>query len=124
VVVDEIEDLDPGGIGEVPFGGVGLPELVGQLGLEADEGGLGPLVRLGCDQAVALEDAPDSGPRRWVGEAAGEVMEDGLRPSVEASRNQLLAELEDGIDDGLVDLMGQELGRWDPGSRAAGPSRR
>jgi hypothetical protein len=62
VVVDEVEDLDPGGVGEVPLGGVGLPELVGQLRLKADKGGLGPLVRLRSYQAVALEDAPDGDP--------------------------------------------------------------
>src|SRR5260370_28051979 len=37
-------------------------------------------------------------------------MEDGLRPSVEAGRDRLWAELEDGIDDGLVDLVG--TGGW------------
>ena len=35
VVVDENEDLGPGGVGEVPLGGVGLPELVWELRLEA-----------------------------------------------------------------------------------------
>jgi len=36
-------------ISELPGGGVALPGLVGKLGLEADEGGLGALVGLGCD---------------------------------------------------------------------------
>ncbi len=110
MVVDQVEDLDLAGVGEVPLGGVGLPELIGEFGFKADEGGLGPFVRLRCDQALALEDAPDGDSRRGLVEAAGEVMEDGLRPSVEAGRNQLLAELEDGVDDGLVDLVGTGTG--------------
>jgi hypothetical protein len=39
VVVDEVQDLDLGVLGQVPVGGVGLPAFVGQAGLEADEGG-------------------------------------------------------------------------------------
>lgn len=38
MVVDQVEDLDLGGVGQVPVGGVGLPELVGQLSFEADKG--------------------------------------------------------------------------------------
>jgi hypothetical protein len=43
--------------------------------------------------------------RIGVGVAAGEVMEDGLWPRVESCRQELLAQLEDGVDDGLVDLV-------------------
>src|ERR1700694_2064155 len=46
VVVEQIQDLDRAAIGQVPGGGVRLPELVGQLSLEADEGGARPLVGL------------------------------------------------------------------------------
>jgi hypothetical protein len=35
VVVEQVEDLDLGGIGEVPVGDVGLPEFIGLLGAEA-----------------------------------------------------------------------------------------
>jgi len=35
VVVEEVEDLDLGAVGEEPFGGVGLPELVGEISCEA-----------------------------------------------------------------------------------------
>jgi hypothetical protein len=110
VVVDEVEDLDPGGVGKRPLGRVGLPELIGELSLEADEGSLGPFVGLGRDQALALEDAPDGGPRRSLLEAAGEVMEDGLMTGVESGRRELGAKLEDGVDHGLVDLVG--TGGW------------
>ena len=89
----------------MPLGGIGLPDLIGQLSLEASERGLGPFVWLRCDQTIALEGAPDGDPR-WSGrEAAGEMMADGLRTGIESGRQELLAELEDGIDRGLVDLV-------------------
>jgi hypothetical protein len=34
VVVEEVEDLHAGAVGEVPVGGVGLPAFVGLFGLE------------------------------------------------------------------------------------------
>jgi hypothetical protein len=46
VVVDEVQDLDLGAVGQMPLGGVRLPAFVGQAGLEADEGGARPLC--GC----------------------------------------------------------------------------
>ena len=98
MVVDEVEDLDLARVGEVPLSGIGLPELVGELSLEADEGGSGPFVWLGRDQALALEDAPDGDPRGSLVEAASEVMEDGLRTGIESRRRELGAELEDGVD--------------------------
>ena len=61
VIVQEVEYLDLATIGRLPGVGVNLPGLIGQPGLEADEGALGALLGLRCDQAVALEDAPDGG---------------------------------------------------------------
>ena len=61
MVVLEVENLDLAAVGELPLGGVALPGLVGQLGLEADERSFGALVGLGDDQPLALEDAPDGG---------------------------------------------------------------
>jgi hypothetical protein len=61
VVVEEVEDLDWGAIGKVPLCGVELPGLVRQLGLKADEGGLGALMGLGSNELVALEDPPYGG---------------------------------------------------------------
>src|SRR5215831_1544121 len=46
VVVEHVEDLDVAAVGERPMGGVGLPALVGELGAEAPEARLGPLLRL------------------------------------------------------------------------------
>ena len=106
MVVDEVEDLDFAGVGQAPLGGIGLPELVGQLRLEADERSLGAFVRFRSDQATALENAPDRDPGRSARKAADEVMKDGLRACVESGRRELRTELEDGLDDGVVDLMG------------------
>ena len=61
MVIFEVEDLDRAAVGELPGGSVALPSLVWQLGLEADEGGAGTLMRLRSDQALALEDPPDGG---------------------------------------------------------------
>src|SRR5439155_6946897 len=55
VVVDEVEDLDLGAVGEAPVGAVALPHL------GRDPGGLGPLLGLGRYQPAALQDAPDGG---------------------------------------------------------------
>lgn len=103
MVVDEVEDFDSGTAGQVPVGGVRLPTLIGQAGLEAHKRRAGTLVRLWGDQAVAPEDAPDGG-ARWkvLRQACGEVVGDGLRSGVVTGCQQLLAQLEDGGDDLLA----------------------
>lgn len=47
VVVEGVEDVDVGAVGELPVGGIGLPAFVGLVGLRPDVGALGPLARLG-----------------------------------------------------------------------------
>jgi hypothetical protein len=49
VVIDQVEDLDIAGVGELPVGGIRLPELVREFGLEADERRLGALMWLRSD---------------------------------------------------------------------------
>src|SRR5205823_4023729 len=95
VVVQEVEDLDRGVVLQLPGGGIGLPRLVGRLGLEADERAARSLVRLRRDEAVALQDPPDGGYRGRLREAFGQVMVDGLRTAVVARRDQLGAEPQD-----------------------------
>jgi hypothetical protein len=51
VVVNPIEDLDVGEVGEPPVGEVGLPAFVGLFGGESDVGAFGAFVRRGDDQA-------------------------------------------------------------------------
>jgi hypothetical protein len=53
VVVDPAEDLDVDAVGEAPVGEVGLPGLVGLLGLEADVGRAGLLAGFGHDEIGA-----------------------------------------------------------------------
>ena len=50
-VVEEVEDLDRGAVGELPGSGVGLPGFVGQFGFEADEGRSRSFLRLRGDEA-------------------------------------------------------------------------
>jgi len=45
VVVDEVQDLHAGAVGQGPVGEVGLPHLIGLGGCEASLRGTGPLMR-------------------------------------------------------------------------------
>ena len=73
MVVEAVEDLDAAAVGELPVGAVGLPQLIGQRSLEADEGRARALVgcgaisplRLRMRQMVATDGALPSWRRRW-----------------------------------------------------------
>lgn len=106
MVIEEVKDLDWRGIGELPGSGVELPGFVGQQGHKADEGGARSLVRLGCDESIALEDPPDGGDRGNYIELVSEVVGDGLRTCVISSGGELVAELEDQPLGFGVDLVG------------------
>ncbi|HEY6398469.1 MAG TPA: hypothetical protein VIX82_13550 [Solirubrobacteraceae bacterium] len=92
------------------MGGVALPHLVGEGGLEADEGGLRALLRLRGDLAVAFEDAPDGGHGGDVREAEAEVVGEGVRPVVVAGVAEFVAQLEDGGLDVRWHRVGAGLG--------------
>jgi hypothetical protein len=47
VVVEDVEDLHVGAVGQGPVGGVGLPAFVGEFGFEAEIGAARPFLRLG-----------------------------------------------------------------------------
>ncbi len=110
LVIEEVQDLDRAAIGQLPGCGVELPGFVGQLGLEADEGSSGSFVRLGCDEALALEDAPDAGDRWQLGNLFRQVVVDGLQTGVIAGSRQLASEFDDQVLDLGVDLVGARLG--------------
>ena len=80
---------------KLPVGDVGLPALVGELGLEADPGGPGPLVGLGHHKPPPPEHAPDRGDRRCVAALLNQVVPDRLRAGVEALLTELLAQPHD-----------------------------
>jgi hypothetical protein len=79
------------GASESTVGEVGLPGLVGLLGLEPDVGGFGPLLRFRHHQPV-LGQVPGhrgSGHRDLV--VVLQVPDEGVRAGVQAGRGQLLA---------------------------------
>jgi hypothetical protein len=92
VVVDHVEHLEDGAVVELDVGHVGLPPLVGQVGAEADEGALGPLVGLRGDEPSGLQDPPNGRDRGHLGVALGEVVVDRLGPGVVAGVDELLAQ--------------------------------
>ena len=102
MVIEQVQDFDVGAVGELPMGRVGLPHLIGQLGLEANPGGLRALVWLRLNQAVGLEDPPDGRPRGGSSEAKPEVVGDGLGAGIEANVCKLAPQ----VDDGLLNLRG------------------
>jgi hypothetical protein len=102
VVVDPVEDLGVGAVGEEPVGDVGLPALVGLSGLESDAAALGSLVRLRDDEAAGGEDPPDRGHRRAGTVPPGQMGGDGGRAGLVAVPVEAFA---DG-DDLILDLVG------------------
>jgi hypothetical protein len=66
VIVEDVEDLDVGVIGEPVMGDVQLPALVRGVGDEALPAGSGPFVRLWGDKSAGGQDPPDRRHRRDV----------------------------------------------------------
>jgi hypothetical protein len=97
VVVDDVEDLEVGAVGDGDVGDVGLPALVGQVGFEADVTALGALVGLGGHEPARLEHAPNRGGRRCLAVPVREVEPDGLSASVQPCVEQLFAHRDDGV---------------------------
>jgi len=82
VVVDQVENLDVAAVGQLPVSGVGLPHLIGQFGLKANPGGFRPFLRLGHNQPMGFEDAPDGSLRASDAKAELQVQDDGLGTGV------------------------------------------
>jgi hypothetical protein len=59
VVIDNVQDLDAGPLGETPVGDVELPTLVRLVGFETHVGAARPLVRLGNDESSTSQYPPD-----------------------------------------------------------------
>ena len=104
VVIEPGQDLAVGTwtavrAGEPVVGEVGLPRLVGLVGLEADVGRLRFLLRLRNHQSSGCESAGDRRPGHRDAVVVFQVPTDGLGAGIEAGRGQLLAELDDQLHD-------------------------
>ena len=124
MVVEPVEDLDPGPVREAPVGEVGLPQLVGRRGLEADPRAARALARLGHDQPGGVEDAPDGRGRRDRQALATEVPRDGDRSAIETAAHEFRPQR----DDPLADVVRRPAGvgawparAWLEGLEAAVP---
>ncbi len=101
VVVEPGADLDLPSVRQAPVGEVGLPDLVGQQGLEAPPRAARTFVRLGHDETRGVEDTSD-GRCRGDGQALPfEVPGDPDRARVEAVAGELDAQ---GDDPGTADI--------------------
>ena len=100
VVVEPVQDLGIGAVGQLPVGEVGLPRLVRQFGLEAAVGTLRSLARVGVDGPVSGQDPRDRG-RRDDGVLLLQVPADGVWAGVQALLGECLAQGEDAVDDRL-----------------------
>jgi hypothetical protein len=100
VVVEPADDLDLSAVGETPVGEVGLPERIGRGGFEPDPGAARALVRLGHDEAGAMEDPSDRRGRRRLQAFALEVPADRCRSGVESSGDKVPPEFDDPVTHG------------------------
>ena len=106
VVVEPVEDLDVGAVGQLPVGEVGLPAFVGLGGFEAVIGAAGAFAWLRGDQAVVVQDAPDRRGRGHRQAGLAQVPLQGQRSSVESVGGQLFTQCHDGDDDVVADRAG------------------
>jgi hypothetical protein len=95
VVIEEVQDLGIGPVGQGPVGEVGLPGFVGLVGLEAVQGGLGSLPRLGADEAGGVQDPADRRGGRRVQSFPFEVSGDRERAGVQSGVRQTDAQGQD-----------------------------
>ena len=114
VVVEPSDDLGVLTAAEREVGEVGLPGLVGLLGSEADVGGLGPLLRLGGDQALPGQGARDGAEGDLELVVVLEVPGAGLGAGVESGLGQSLADPDDQVDARLRDRSGASVGSPGP----------
>jgi hypothetical protein len=100
-VVDDVEDLDLGVIGQLPVGDVGLPAFVGLGGLESSPWGAGSFLGLCGDESSAAQDPPNSRHGRNFGDGriGVQVGGDGFSAGVEALFVQGFAQPHDGVFD-------------------------
>ena len=105
VIVDHVQDLDLGAVGQAPVGDVGLPSLVRQIGFEPDERGAGRFCGWGVTKPRRRKDPPDRRDRRAGAVAARQVIGDRVGAGIQALIGERLAKLDDlvlDLDRGLL----------------------
>jgi hypothetical protein len=95
VVVDDVEDLHVGAVGQLPVGDVGLPAFIRHLRGEPHIRRPRSFLRLRGDAPPAGQDPPDRRDRRRLTVPLTQVEGDGRRPGVQALLGQPLAQLDD-----------------------------
>jgi hypothetical protein len=105
MVIEHVQDLDVGPVGEPPVGGVGLPALVRHRRLEAHERALGSLLRLGAHEPTALEDPPYRRDRGRRSMPTFQMERDRVRSRIQAFVGERLAQLDDFLLERVGDLV-------------------
>ena len=98
VIVEPGEDLDVDAGGQPVVGEVGLPHLVGLLGLEADVGRTGPLLRGRYDETLSAQGAIDRRSRHSDVVMLLEVPANRVRAGIEPLSDELMAQRDDQLD--------------------------
>jgi hypothetical protein len=106
VVIQPGQDLGVGAGAQRVVGEVGLPHLVGLVGLEPDITRPRPFGGSGSDQALAAQRAVDGRPRHAQVVIVLEVPADRVRTRVQTLGDQLPAQFDDQRDRALVDSGG------------------
>lgn len=99
VVIEEVEDLHAGAVGEEPVGDIGLPTFVREVGFEAGVGTLRSFLRLGSDETCLMEDAADGRDRRDRGAVVAQMPGDGLSSGIGALSCEVPAQFNDAFPD-------------------------
>jgi hypothetical protein len=97
VIIDHVEDLDVRVVRQAPVRDVGLPHLIRQVRLEADQAAGRPLLWLRDDQTLPPQDSPDRRDR-WHHvplDLSGEMMRDRVRTGIVAFPSEPLAQRDD-----------------------------
>ena len=95
VVVEPVQDLHVGAVGQRPVGDVGLPAFVGLLGGEAEVAALRAFVRLRGDEPAGGQDPPDRRDRRGVPMPHLKVSRDRRRAGLVPVLVEVLADRDD-----------------------------
>ena len=103
VIVEPGQDLPVDAGGQPVVGEVGLPHFVGLLGLEADVGRTGPLLRRRHDETLSAQGAIDRCSRHPEVVVLLEMPANRVRSGIEPLSDELTAQPDDQLDDRVGD---------------------